>query len=342
MKLNTKNVFESTTKMTPKTKMKKQKKSTLTSPFKKKKSSNKKLIENVNSIKQKIFHNTNKNVNPFVKSSENNNDIKCAKKEKIKTSKKVSFNKDIPEKDDLFENSYINNIALTSEKDTNDKKLKKNGNKVVNINKVNNKKEYDIDEMVNLFKKSSLKSTIIVDNNGNNNLDKEQKKIINDYFSKKLNINTKKKTNNFIRPRIRKMRTLVNMDNNIFNTVKNIKSSTINNNHRTVKFNRKIKKALTNKNIVCINIKNKINNQLKKKGNNIEDKAKTKKMESYNKVHEFFIIKDEKFDIINKNLRINEEKDDNSNSIFENRSSSFNSSFLGSSIDDDFYKNFHN
>ena len=63
-------------------------------------------------------------------------------------------------------------------------------------------------------------------------------------------------------------------------------------------------------------------------------------MESYNKLYDFFFIKCEKFNILNKNLRINEvESDDNSNSLFENNSSSFDSSFLGSSINDDFYQN---
>ena len=136
------------------------------------------------------------------------------------------------------------------------------------------------------------------------------------------------------------MTTLINLNNNnIFNTIKKMKSSTIVNNHKTTTFNRKLKKALTIKN-TSYNFKNNIKNELKKKKNNIKDKnkKKSKKMESYNKVYEFFFFKGEKFEILNKNLKINELKSDD-NSLFENKSSSFNSSFLGSSIDSDFYQN---
>ena len=59
------------------------------------------------------------------------------------------------------------NFILTSENNTNDKKLQNNGNKV---------NRYNSEKIVNFFKKTSLKSTIIVDNKGNNNLDLEQKK----------------------------------------------------------------------------------------------------------------------------------------------------------------------
>ena len=252
-------------------------------------------------------------------------------------SQKVISKIDTRGKNNLFENSFINSFLLTSQTDTNDKKLQNNGN-----NLKNNKKEYDTEEKGNIFKRTSLKSTIIVDNNGNHSLDLKQKKIINDYFQK-VNINTKINAKNFIRPKIRKMTTQININNNnkILNTFKKMKSSTIVNNQKTIKFNRKIKKALTIKNI-NYNFKNNIKNQLKKKGNTIQDKNKTKskKMESYNKLYDFFFIKCEKFNILNKNLRINEvESDDNSNSLFENNSSSFDSSFLGSSIDNDFYQN---
>ena len=85
-----------------------------------------------------------------------------------------------------------------------------------NIDEKNkNKNDVDIDTLVNLFKhkSSKLKSTIIMDNNGNNNLDSEQKKLIMDCFDKKTKMenNVKKckiynsinlknnKTKNFIR-----------------------------------------------------------------------------------------------------------------------------------------------
>ena len=85
-----------------------------------------------------------------------------------------------------------------------------------NLNEKNkNNKDVDIDKLVNLFKykSSKLKSTIIMDNNGNNNLNSEQKKFIMDCFDKKIkmennvkkckinnSINSKNKKTNFIRP----------------------------------------------------------------------------------------------------------------------------------------------
>ena len=45
--------------------------------------------------------------------------------------------------------------------------------------------EFNIDELYDAFKNSELKTTIILDNNGNNNLNYEQKKFIENYFYKK-------------------------------------------------------------------------------------------------------------------------------------------------------------
>lgn len=64
-------------------------------------------------------------------------------------------------------NFDLNNILLTSESESNQ----------------NNK--YDIEELCKLFKDSKLKSTIIMDNNGNNKLNSEQEKFIKDYLDKK-------------------------------------------------------------------------------------------------------------------------------------------------------------
>ena len=43
--------------------------------------------------------------------------------------------------------------------------------------------EFDLDKLHNEFKNSKLKSNFIIDDNGNNNLNSEQKKIIEDYFN---------------------------------------------------------------------------------------------------------------------------------------------------------------
>jgi len=69
--------------------------------------------------------------------------------------------------DDLSE---LNNFIPTIETESN-RHLKNN--------------EFNLDELYNVFKNSELKSTIIMDNCGNNNLNLEQKRFIEDYFDKK-------------------------------------------------------------------------------------------------------------------------------------------------------------
>ena len=81
---------------------------------------------------------------------------------------------------DIFDDSYLNNLLLTNRSDS---------NRYEQINEVENKfpngDDSDYDHLFELFKKSNLlKSTIVIDKNGNNNLDLEQKKIIDNYFFK--------------------------------------------------------------------------------------------------------------------------------------------------------------
>jgi hypothetical protein len=83
------------------------------------------------------------------------------------------------------------------------------------------------------------------------------------------------------------------------------------------------------------------NNCVKIKENLLEDNNKFssnyKKMKSTN-IESFILLDDEK---LIKKEKIKKDEDEN-NSIFENESNnSFDSSFLGSSFDDDFYKNFN-
>ena len=72
-------------------------------------------------------------------------------------------------------------------------------------NKNQNQNEFDIETLVNLFKykSSKLKSTIIMDDNGNNNLNSEQKKFIMDCFDKKIKMenNVKKCKIDLIKPK---------------------------------------------------------------------------------------------------------------------------------------------
>ena len=89
------------------------------------------------------------------------------------------------------------------------------------------------------------------------------------------------------------MTSLINLNNNnIFNTIKKMKSSTIVNNHKTTTFNRKIKKALTIKNI-SYNFKNNIKNELKKRRiiSKIKIKRKVKRWNLIIKFMNSFFLK---------------------------------------------------
>jgi len=81
---------------------------------------------------------------------------------------------------DIFDDSYLNNLLLANESDPN-KYEQTNDTE----DKFQNGDDSEYDRLFELFKKSNLlKSTIVIDKNGNNNLDLEQKKIIDNYFFK--------------------------------------------------------------------------------------------------------------------------------------------------------------
>ena len=346
MKLNTKNLFElsSSLKTTPKTKIKNTHRAELNSPYIPVNKVPKNKANTNSNLKQKFFQNSNKKINPFSESSERSHDLKFIKLTKISSTKKAKMKLETLEKNDLFEDSDANNMALTNESDNNNnnndnnnKEKKRNSDKSNNNKNIPiSQKEFEFEELYNVFKKSSLKSTIIIDNNGNNNLDFEQKKIIEDYFNKKTSKNC---INNFVRP-IRKIPTQIYRDNNlIFNRINHYKNVNNNNNNKynPNTFNAKTSK---NKNLNINNMKFK-NNCVKIKENLLEDNNKFssnyKKMKSTN-IESFILLDDEK---LIKKEKIKKDEDEN-NSIFENESNnSFDSSFLGSSFDDDFYKNFN-
>ena len=344
MKLNTKNIFASSS--SKKTKNLNQKKSNLNSPVINSNKISKKNLDSNGDKKsnknKKILHNSNKKVNPFILSSEKNEKNKDLKFSKLKFSnKKIKINLEFDEKknkNDLFEDSYVSNMALTSESDTNNNK----GNKE-NINTCKNQNELGLDEINNLFKKSNLKSTIIVDNNGNNNLDFEQMKIIKDYFNKKINNNNnvnnnKKSFNNFQRSKTRKTSTQISKENNLINKFYHLKSATIG----TINSNneKKIEKKFQNKNRIEACSKSK-NNYINIENNYVVENKKIKiykKMKS-TKLNSCFFINNDK-----NNIKKEEKtKIEENNSFLENNSHfSFDSSFLGSSMDEDFYKNLNN
>ena len=190
------------------------------------------LKKNVKFSTTKLASATNSNQSSTTKKE--NSNIKSNKKNNNTTSNKIN-----PFNEEFIKNNTQTNLPnrkMTSSKEQNIylKFLKHDMNDVrhniehdtnaMNENIINdefnldekneNQKEVDIDTLVALFKykSSKLKSTIIMDNDGNNNLDSEQKKFIMDCFDKKIklendvkkckinnNNHTKFKKNNFIR-----------------------------------------------------------------------------------------------------------------------------------------------
>jgi hypothetical protein len=168
--------------------------------------SEKKENSNKNSNKKSITASNNK-INPFNQDFIRNNTQTNLPSRKITSSKEQNIYLKFLKHD-------INEARHNIEHDANDAN-ENELNTEFNIDEKNkNKNDVDIDMLVNLFKykSSKLKSTIIMDNNGNNNLDSEQKKLIMDCFDKKIQMennvknckiyksnNQKNKKKNFIR-----------------------------------------------------------------------------------------------------------------------------------------------
>ena len=300
MKLSTKTLFTAL-KSTPKKKFKiihKQKKSfPLTMPNKASKNNN--YIYNSNSnLKQNLFFNTINVENPFKQPQMRTSRLTSKKINRIINSKNKKIEIEILKTED----SYINNILLTNESDTD-----RYEDKIEKENKDTNKIERNKDTHHNLFRKSNLRSTIIIDNKGNNNLDSEQKKIINNYFNKKnsfqkLKINTvplqKYKENNIV---FKSKKDLFTVNNEIKRNLTNCFFKSC----KETKIRRRIKKNIVHQKLLST-----------------KDKIDKKCI-----IGELFDIMSEK-----------EKSETEGNSIFENwNNNSIDSSFLGSSLNDDFY-----
>lgn len=311
MKLSTKQLFTNL-KSTPKRKPKiinKPKSSVFVAQYN---ISNNNNYGSNSNIKQKLFETPNiPKENPFKKPVIHYSRLTNIKFNKIINSSK-KLNIDILKTDDLFEDSYINNALLTNESESNryEPIFEKENKDINNF-------EHHIDNLYNLFRKSSLKSTIIIDNKGNNNLDLEQKRIIDNYFNKTKGKFLKKTKINTIKV------TKYNENKNVFTQknslidVNRCKNDFYKNIQKRLIFNTDIKKSKTNQ---------KIKNYLFHKKLLSNEESNMKKNE----------IKGELFDIMSEK----EKSETNGNSIFENKS--IDSSFLGSSLDDDFYKTLAN
>ena len=188
-----------------------------------------------------------------------------------------------------IEKNYFKDILLTSEFDSN----------------LNN--ENEIETLCKMFQSSKLKSTIIMDNNGNSNLNNEEKKFIEDYLDKKEKLENKIK-----KCKINSIKVQNYNHNDILLKQKTSSNKAINfkfmkNDFLTIDNN---KRKISNKPILYNKQKNKISDFFKFNGKSEDENEKA-------------------------------DNDKENNSMFENcTNKSFDSSFLGSSIAEDFYQTF--
>ena len=279
-----------------------------------------KLSNNINpNLKKNLFlktPNLNKN-NPFYKTPK----INEKKKQGFQSSRKQNINNDIlkctdsPNKSSSYEDS---SFLFSSESDSDSKsekdKINKNTNKK-EYNKCKNKKKnvkFDIDNLCNKFKLSNLKSTIVIDNEGNNNLNLEQKKFINNYFSQK----DKKDKNKINTIPVQNYK-----ENN-----KLFEQKTPYNNYNSKVFFKK--NYFTDKSLSNLKTNNEtINKRRTQKIINHKKLQSTKIMVNVPKLFLFNIPK--------------ETPEIDNHSVFENCTNrSIDSSFLGSCINDEFFQNF--
>ena len=184
-----------------------------------------------------------------------------------------------------IEKNYFKDILLTSEFDSN----------------LNN--ENEIETLCKMFQSSKLKSTIIMDNNGNSNLNNEEKKFIEDYLDKKEKLENKIKKCNI---------NCIKVQNYNHNDIL-LKQKTSSNKAINFKF-------MKNDFLTIDNNKRKISNKPI-----LYNKQK-------NKISDFF-----KFNGKSEDENEKADNDKENNSMFENcTNKSFDSSFLGSSLAEDF------
>ena len=189
-----------------------------------------------------------------------------------------------------IEKNYFKDILLTSEFDSN----------------LNN--ENEIETLCKMFQSSKLKSTIIMDNNGNSNLNNEEKKFIEDYLDKKEKLENKIK-----KCKINSIKVQNYNHNDILLKQKTSSNKAINfkfmkNDFLTIDNN---KRKISNKPILYNKQKNKISDFFKFNGKSEDENEKA-------------------------------DNDKENNSMFENcTNKSFDSSFLGSSLAEDFLLQFN-
>ena len=281
MKLSTKKIFESTKKRKYSKKIKL--KSSIVNPQIKIESNhiNKNEKIGVISIPNKYVNTTITKINPF---NPFNNISRNKKLMNLKTKENQL------KKDKILFNTLEENILSIK----------------FDLNMQNNDKEMDIEEPSNIFLDSKLKKVIIMDNQGNNNIDSEQKQFIKNCFDEKNKLEKNIKQ--------RKFASLKTMNFHVNNLSKN-KNYDI----------KAINSFLTTKRI----------NTVKNKTINI-GKSNLFKKNSFGLKNLIIFLETKNKEDENKK-KIDEERENNS--MFENcTNKSFDSSFLGSSMDDDLFK----
>ena len=175
--------------------------------------------------------------------------------------------------------------------------------------------ELDIETLCKLFHSSKLNKAIILDNNGNNNLSPDQKKMINVYFDKKEKLGKNIKNCNI---------NSIKVQNYNHNNILLKENNTMQNNNNNLKYN-------------TLNCDNEYNTQIYEK--NVK-RIKNYKGHLSSKVN--YRFKGPFLDFCKRKLNeeqknMNEEYDKENNSIFENCTNiSLDSSFLGSILDENF------
>lgn len=255
-----------------------------------------KILDKVNKIQKTLSSKRNKNI-----ISSNNISYKTQR-----------FNFDHLKMNDFLNNteeiSDFNNLASTLESES--------------IKQIN--EPFDVEKLCGEFKKSTLRSAFIMDDDGNNYLNFEQKKIIEDYFDKKKNLQ-----NNINKSKINTIKVQEYHKNDI--------SSKCNANDCLYRQNLNEKKD--------INIKtndNNINNVNKKKIIPLKFGSMGNRLGIGRRMLSTKINQNIKILLNDDNESKNENKNDelkNNNSLFENyNDKSMDSSFLDSSIGEELVK----
>jgi hypothetical protein len=228
MKLSTKKIFTSSKKA--KNPLNKKSKLCITKsvPMNKSNQSSTDKKENSNQKSNKKNNTASNKINPFNENFIKNNNPNNFLHKKIQSSKEQIHLKFLKNDNNNIrpnikrENNAVNDFALNDEFTLEEKKQNKNQNEV------------DIETLVNLFKykSSKLKSTIIMDDDGNNNLNSEQRKFIMDCFDKKT-----KMENNFKKCKIDLIKKKKSSKNRLKNLSINLKKNNYIRTDRSKRFN---------------------------------------------------------------------------------------------------------